>query len=171
MKTLKVSPLFVLLPLFGFYSSLVLSQQDNCLPRVVVYGVFNDWLLGFISNHTYFSSVPGWTDDTLDPALVVTEAQVNYLDGPSSGLPAHGPYATSKKDFLQKVEKGLQFPYRDYVGEIKYSSDTIFRDDVSCDRLAYGFTATAQTIKTGYVYVPFTFYKHPSFKFNSNIFF
>src|ERR1700722_1833917 len=154
MKTL--SPLFTLLPLihiFGFHSSLVLAQiNDTCLPRAVVYGVFNDWLQGFISNYSYFSSLPGWTDDTLDPALVVTEEQVNYLDGPSSGLPAHGPYATSKKDFLQKVGKGLQFPYRDYVGEIKYSSDNIFSDDASCARLAYGFTATAQTIKKRYVY-------------------
>jgi hypothetical protein len=158
-----LSPFFSLLPLiyiFSSFSSLVLSQEDICLPHYVIYGVFNDWVLGYISNHTYFSSLPGWTDDTLDPALVVTEEQVNFLNGPSSGLPAHGPYATSKEDFIQKVEKGLQFPYRDYVGEITYSSDTIFADDKSCDRLAYGFTATAQTIKGRYVH--FTFYKYPS---------
>jgi hypothetical protein len=143
MKTL--SPLFALLPLI--YSSLVLSRQaDHGCPRYAVYGVPASWET-YISNYTHFSSQPGWTpDDTLDPALVVTDEPLNYLNA----LPAQGPFATSRDDFIRKVEKGLQFPYRDYVGQIKYSYYPA-ADDQPCEHLWIWFTATAKTIKTRYV--------------------
>ena len=161
MKTL--SPLFTLLPLiyiFGFHSSLVLSAQrpqdvGGCPPYV-----FDDfpyrWAT-YMSSYPNSRSQPAWiTDDTFDPALVVTDEQLNYLNGPSSGLPANGPFATSRDDFIQKVEKGLQFPYRDYVGEIKYSFSPVGNNEGFCDYLDYEFSATAQTIKRRYVH--FTFY-------------
>jgi hypothetical protein len=122
------------------------SQKGVCLPRSTTFGVPRTWFL-YISNYTALSSQPGWTDDVLDPALTVLEEQVNYLDGPGSGIPARGPYATSKTDFLQKIKKGLQFPYREHVGEITYSLEITEADETACNSVTTGFTATAKTIK------------------------
>jgi hypothetical protein len=148
MKALALSTL--LLPLLSTLSllpSTATAQQGVCLTRSIIYGVPRTWFL-YISNYTALSSQPGFDNFVLDPALTVTEEQVNYLDGSASGIPPRGPYATSKKDFIAKVKKGLQFPYREYVGEITYSLEQLEADEYECDALTAGFTATAQTVKT-----------------------
>jgi hypothetical protein len=159
MKALSLSVLLPLIYIFGFHSSLVLSAQrpkrpqdvGGC-PPYVWYDFPYRWAT-YMSNYPNFSHQPAWiTDDTLDPALVVTDGQLNYLNG----LPANGPFATSRDDFIQKVEKGLQFPYRDYIGEIKYSFSPAGINEGFCEYLGYEFSATAQTIKRRYVH--FTFY-------------
>jgi hypothetical protein len=154
MKLLSIPSL--LLPLLTTLCLLtipIIAQSGVCLPRSIIYGVPRTFLL-YLSNYTALSTQPGWNNAVPDPAFTVTDETVNYLDGPGSGIPAHRPYAASKQDFIKKVKRGLQFPYREYVGEITWAlSGPLEADKTDCDSITAGFTGTAQTVKVKGRYV------------------
>ncbi len=154
MKLLTVpTVLFPLLITLSLLPTPITAQSGVCLPHSIIYGVPRTFLL-YLSNYTALSTQPGWNNAVLDPSLTVTDETVNYLDGPGSGIPAHGPYATSKQDFIKKVKKGLQFPYREYVGEITWTlCGPLQADETECDSITAGFTGTAQPMKVKGRYV------------------